>query len=1451
MQSVIFQTFVFKTITQKVLSNMGGKIDFDSFYFSPFSGLNIENLYVEDDRKDTLLFVEKLGIETKSLDLRNLKFQLDKVSLENAFYNLYSINELEQTNMQYIFDYFSSGTEEENLNDSSPFYISSDNIDISNLRFKYKSLHPDSIDYGVNFEDVSISRFDFNAENFEMFNDSMNVDLLKMLIDEKSGFKLQDLKGHAIISSTEISVEKLVLKTPQSHIFANNYSMNYPDWGDMGDFIEKVKLNLDMQLSSVNIADIAFFSSGLEGIDLPTFSKGKIYGKINNLKSKDLSISIGKNTRLLTRFSIQGLPNLEESFLSLDIDNLMIDVDDIEQINLNEHTKLKSVLPELLKRIEKIHYQGNITGFLTDLVAYGRFDNKDGILETDVRFKYNSKSENLFFSGKINTKDLNLSLLNLQDTLFGQISINAEVNAEIDTMNNVKGNIKGFIKSVGINNYNYKNIELEADLDNLKLKSKVNINDTNVVLAINSIIDFSLDEPYFDINGKVKKIYLSRLNWLDRDQSSCISFLGKAQFSSLDLDNFFGEVTLDSLTYKEKSNTVFAERLQMRSTKIDGERNIEINSDLFESHFKGHFLTKYLVDHFFKLQEKYMPSLSNFDIKDQQLANQDIKFDLKLKNTYSLFEIFSPHLLLADHTTIVGEYNSLDESINLKIKSDSCRFDQGIIENINFIAEGDKHELRTDLKLFKLDLLDQIFLNKINIKNKFRSDSLNTYFTWMDGENLMKENAELMSETVFYPWSLDSMSFDISLLPSYLYVEDSIWYVNDAIISIRGSEIKVEDLIINHNDQYLYANGNWREGSSDSLQIILNQINLGYFPIIERNTGLDIQGLVEGNIQLSYKENQPLASGFIKMNSVSVNQQKLGNLSVEANWITESEKLVISAINEVGDQNFQNLKADGFMDFNHSNMNLDISLNKQNIIFFEPFVNEYISNLKGYVSGNLNINGPFDALVYIGDLGFTRAALTYNYLGTRYNFTDKVTITKNRFIFNNLKVFQIDGKGDYASVNGYIQHHNFSDFLFDISIDAHEFMVLNTSYKDNKLYYGTAFITGLTEITGTTEHLRIDVLAETNKNTRFYIPLNDAEEASGNSFISFSNSENINQNKEEYKADLSGIILDFDLKITPDAEVQLIFDNQSGDIVKARGLGNINLNINTLGNFSMSGDYTIDKGDYLFTLQNVINKKFKIEQGGIIRWNGDPYQAYVDIDAIYKLKTPLYDLTLNPDDKERIPVDCHLKMEKSLMSPEINFDIKLPSSGDQAKALINAMDQDEKNKQLLSLLVLNKFYTPDYLRGGEEIGSGNAVGKNASELLSNQLSNWLSQVSDEFDIGVNYRPGDDISSDELEVALSTQLFNDRVAIDGNLGVGKYQNTNSNVVGNVNVDIKINKKGNVRIRGFNRVNENELESNSLYTQGVGLYFREDFDTFGELLTKYWKKATFQTQKDTLR
>ena len=452
-----------------------------------------------------------------------------------------------------------------------------------------------------------------------------------------------------------------------------------------------------------------------------------------------------------------------------------------------------------------------------------------------------------------------------------------------------------------------------------------------------------------------------------------------------------------------------------------------------------------------------------------------------------------------------------------------------------------------------------------------------------------------------------------------------------------------------------------------------------------------------------------------------------------------------------------------------------------------------------------------------------------------------------------------DTLGNQATGNGFIDAKDFRSMTIDLKFVTDHLLMLDLDESQNDLFYGTAFGAGIVSITGEPDALKLNIAATTSGKSQIYLPLSGNNIEEDLSFVHFVKEESKDTIRKTHfirqtaPTENGNFSFSINITATPEAKAYVLFDPNAGGSVIARGSGNLRMAGSTNGNFSMFGEYILDQGTYNFSLSNLINKKFVVKTGSKITWTGVPEDASLDLTATYNLRTSLYNLLYDEAYKRRIPVHCNIRLTGKLESPDIKFSIELPTADEDTKTRVeNAITtEDDLNKQFLSLLIVNSFMPEQGIGPAGASPFQGSVGVTTAELLSNQLSNWVSQISNDFDIGFHYRPGDDVSSQEIEVALSTQILNDRVLINSNIDVGTNQynnspNTNSEIAGNFSVEVKIDKSGKFRIKGFTRPNDKLIYESAPYTSGIGLFFREEFNSFGDLIRGYWGKI-FKKEK----
>jgi hypothetical protein len=599
-------------------------------------------------------------------------------------------------------------------------------------------------------------------------------------------------------------------------------------------------------------------------------------------------------------------------------------------------------------------------------------------------------------------------------------------------------------------------------------------------------------------------------------------------------------------------------------------------------------------------------------------------------------------------------------------------------------------------------------------------------------------------------------------------------------------------------------------------------------------------GRLKGSIAVSDAFDKVLFESDINVSDFTVNNNLYGTVTVLSEWNPQRKVAVINIKNDFQGSKFFDISGI----YNPSSQTADITAQtfRMPLNVINPLVSSFASDVRGVGSGKARLYGKLKQLILEGSVMAEDASLKVDFLQTRYSFSDSIRFTRKGIDFRNIRIN--DEKMNQGTINGSLTYDSFKNLGINFDIRAEKMLVLNTRPKDNDTFYGTAYATGYAGIKGAPDKISIIMSGRTEDNTSFYVPLSSSEVVSEYPYIIMTDPK-----KEEEDAEArenifikepegSNIELYFDLEVTPEAEVQILIDPKAGDVIRGTGEGKLNITMDRKGDVKMAGSYVIEDGDYLFTLGNILNKRFSIEEGGTITWNGGIDDAELNIRAVYRLKASLYDIYPEEEFRERIPVECQLILTEKLMNPVIGFNIDLPTANDDVRQYLNMAinTEEELSRQFLYLLVMNSFYPDPALYSASTQSSTQgaaALGVTTTEMLTNQVSNWLSQISNDFDIGLNYRPGNDITPQEVEVALSTQLLNDKVIVNGNFDVsGKESNANASTIsGDFNIEYKITEK--LRFKLFNRANNDIFYETAPYTQGFGIFFRRDFDRFEDL------------------
>jgi hypothetical protein len=1442
-QNKKIQTKITKYATIELSNYLNAKIEIDQVYITFFNRILLKNTYVEDQNGDTLLFAKKAKITLSNFRVKNKSITIRRLALNNADIHLIS-DSTGLINLDFII--------QELINPDKPkenkWNVEFNSIELEESRFRYTNLKPgeNMSSSNIDFSKLELNDLDVKAEDFYLIEGGVDMKVKDFSFTEISGFRVDKIYAELNLNKTHMWFTNLLLITPESEISANALKFNFESYKDFQDIINLIDMELNLRSSTLYLNDLGYFSSQFKGFNEKVRLSGLIQGRVSDLKGDNILLAFNDHTNMDVSFNIFGLPDIAQTYMDYDIRNFETNIYDLELLNLPGNKKLN--IPEKLNNLGKITYKGKFTGYPDDFVAFGRIGTNLGIISMDIMLKPGT-DKSLKYQGRVKTESFNLSKLSQNKIDIGKINTSFSVDGT-SNQGNISANLQGEINSIEVNNYNYKNVNISGFLGDKTFDGSLNIDDPNIKLDFLGKVDFASEVPVFEFTADVARIRPYYLNIIETDPSYFASFLMESNFKGKNIDDMEGKINLINSFFRKDDYQIQVYDFKIESVILADSSILRINSDILDAEMKGHYHFSTLEKSFKNIALHYLPSLANG--KPWKADSSDLnrfEYDIKLKNVKNVASFFFSDIQLANNTNISGFYFPQILNFEIQGNSDLIGYKGNEWKDLYFKASSDSAETRFISYSTALYLNEELSLDSLKINGNISRDTVIFDLNWNNNKNPRYQGRISMLANIADNPKSKHPSAHIRLQPSSVIFNDTLWNISASQLYIDSTSIRVDSFSLSHNDQIFMVDGGIAKDASKSLRFHFKDLDLSLLNIFTKKWSLEMYGNVSGNASLTDPFNKPLFLSDLKMENLILNDQALGEGELRALWDNTEKKISILSTSVKGQSEIFRIAGDYFpankaLDFN-------IKFDKLNLKSISPYTNQLISDIKGLGSGRLKLTGTAEKPELNGDVSLFKTSFIVNYLQTRYNFSNKVEVTNNMLIINDFDFY--DENGNTARANGRIFTRYLKDINLDLNFTTKNFAFLNTTEKDNELFYGQIYAGGLIRIYGPPDNLTMDIDAKSSKNSVFYIPLFGNEEINETNFIKFVNSDsdqNFKQINKAYEVDLRGLTMNFILDVTPDAEVQLIFDPKIGDILRGRGNGNLKISINSLGKFEILGDIIIEEGDYLFTLQNVINKKFEVEKGGRISWNGDPADADIDLKAVYELRTSVYNLAPDQSNnlKKRIPVECIISMTGKLMNPNIKPDIVLPTADQETKNIVtNTITTDEEMmKQFLSLLVINSFYS-DQLLSGESSGSRNTVamaGVATSELLSNQLSHWLSQISNDFDIGFNYRPGDEITSTEVEVALSTQIINDRITLNGNLDVSGNQNnqtanpTNTNnIVGDFDIDFQITKNGKLHLKAFNRANDNLLLQPSPYTQGVGVFYREDFNNVNELFKRY--------------
>lgn len=1440
------QTWLVQRVTGYLSDELNTNISISAVDIRLFRSVDLKDIYIEDLQHDTLLYAKNLEAKISTFNWEKRLLVLKSIHLDKARIGVKHYASPRNYNIDFLIDYFSSDTPDTSA--SEPWKVRVENIYLTGNTVTYRDLKYDDKTRCVDFEDIKLTQLNVHLTDLQPEGDSVSFNVRKISFLEKSGFVAKGFEAAVTIHPDRMNFKNLHITTPYSEV-NSDLEFRYTDFSDFQDFIPKVIWNGEFRESVLSGNDLCYFASEFFGVDRKVAFHGKVKGTVDRFKARDLEIRYSPTTYFRGSVNMTGLPDFDETYMEIGVNELSMKRSDLLTIPVipGDSGKLITV-PENIGTLGQMKFKGKFNGFYNDFVAYGNISTALGYASTDLNLKISDQDRNTTYKGSLKLHEFDMGAFWKLQPDIGLITMDVNLKGRGVELNNVDAMLEGTISRMDVEGYPYSGITIGGQLKRKLFSGNLEVKDPNVELDFSGNVDFNRKLPQYNFEASIRDAYLQKLKIIDRDSSA--KFSGELSINMIGntIDNAQGIIEAQDLSYSEKEQQLHVFSVALESV-ISNRRELKLRSDFADAQLTGNFTLSDLPKSFQWLISTYVPA-----IRRQAVAplGQEITYRARIKESKDVTAIFFPDIKIAPNTLLEGTVNTTERSLQMTFNSDMIAFRQLQMDTLKIDGSTNNNKLLLTTNVNNLELNDSIHIRNLEIDG-YTDPSSALFNIDLKGKDPAMSRALFSIHSEFPREGMATMRFETK----EMMLNGNVWTLDTAnYVEFDKSYVKIENFNLASADQGLMIGGVAGKDTSDKLSIHFQNFYAQQLNPVLLQYNVQLSGKVNGDAEISAIMTKSIFQAKLHVDTLQWFQDTLGNADVVADYNIETGIVDVDAVVTRGGD--KNIIVDGkyIVGKKEDELDFNITLQKTYISSFSHYVEGIFSNLSGVASANLKLKGPVKKPLLTGKATLQKASLTVDYLKTAYTFNAELDLDEKSIRCRNVTINDIKGNKGKLDMN--IFHNNLDDFYFDIHIEANNMQALNTTMADNDVFYGVAYASGKVDITGYVENIEMKIGLESEKGTKINIPLSNPEEISQSTFISFVKHDSLPANPDSLSGpDFSGITLDMDFEVTPEATIAIIFDDKIGDVIEGSGKGNLTMTMSPSEDFRMYGNIEIVEGKYLFTMQNIINKPFVINPGGFLRWNGDPYDAEMKIDAVYKLKTGLYDLFQDSTMKKLVPVDLELHLKDKLFNPSISFDIIVqnvdPTVENQVKRLINT--EEEKYRQAMALLVMRRFVPPAEYSNKAPVNSGGVVGANAYELLSNQLTNWVNGLSNNVNVGVNYRPGDALTSEELEVALSTTILNDRVTIDGNVGYANTTNSNnqntSDIVGDFNVEVKASKDGRVRFKAFNRSNNNTLINNvnSQYTQGIGVFYREEFNNVGELMRKYgsvFKKKEKETE-----
>lgn len=1450
-----------KLILNKFISDINKTLDTDisfaEIYVSPWLEIDLKGVKALDQKRDTLLYIGELKTTLSQLNLALGRYHFRDLQIDNPIV----INRLyRDDSSNTLHSFLEKWTTKKGGKSQLPISISG-NLSIQNGRFQQLDYH-EKEPLQCDFKNISLkaSEIAYRGDGIVATIDSAS------LREALSGFAIRNLSLQGRLGKKSGVVNHFELATDHSaiHIPSLRFSFKNKDWTDFESLYQSVFCKARIAETTLSLRDLSTF--------IPDWNQGaslrisaQLEGALSNLKIKNLRVDAARQTAVSADLTL-GL-NRKNYTIRGHFKQLQTDYRD---------------LVEMLPRSEARHIplavaHSGLLNYVGAVEIAPDYRSLNGTLHTDIgtlsiqgAFTHYNTGSKARYTGLFQSERFNVGRL-IGNPYFGDMAIDAALNGAGLDPAYFEGEIKGKINYLEVGNYRYQNITARGRIKGKAFNGKIHIDDPNAKLSIKGKMDMATENRRFDLDALVEKINMGKLKWYKTDSLASCSGKISVNLEGTSIENAVGTIRFSNMRYANSHSHHYFKDSDI-SSKIDsnGLRRIRVDSpDILSGEIKGKFKLSQLLpltkNALVRLWTDYRP------IK----LDKGKYFSYHFNVYNSAINAFAPQVKLQANTQLSGVINAEKNRFKLNFSSPGIQYkdDVALDLHIHIDTQSDKNNEITFSKARIRGIEMYRFVTEVH----FGTDTL-----FLQSKlNLLEAEKNAFHIDWYQTVNADNQ-FIIGFLPSKLNYRDKDWILNPQkaddvklVIDSRADWIYIPHFAIQSAGSKLTGSARIQGKHIQNIEIRVDEVKLS--DITPESRHIRLTGVASGTLTIQGVNGKPDPRFDLHITDLTCNGISYGNVSAAVRRTGTTPDYEVNMVIRDPRSQRLNLKTRVFQNSdNRFEVSGHLRLNDFDIRFLNGFLTNVLE-LKGEINGDIALSGLLKDPVTQG-VTYERGLEVYvPYTNVKYKFPPQVSIalSHGKLIIPTTRFHDVKFEQN-GTIQGELHHKQFSKWDIKTRIQTDGLLVLHTDETQNPDYFGTVFATGSVDVNGPTHNLNIEANATTDKNSILNIPLGGFRMVDKANFITFLPPKKARKaptffeeglrKKEKHKKP-GNVNFHINLKATEDVEVQITFGGDNANYLIGRGSGDLEMKTNSYGDFNLYGTYRVAEGNYIFNFNNIISKRFTVEKGGTISWNGNPYEAILNLNTRYDTKVSNLGEYLGAylkDTKSSGNIDVALLAHLSghLSNPNFDFGVTTPRAGrgiqttSAGQAIQTALrdrmqSKGEEIKQFGSILATQRFSTSLFNPSSELSGS-------AIEALLNQLGHIFSTINDKVRVDLKYAQGDRISSiaDEFNVGLTAQL-NDRITVVSNLGIPIGQRKTSRFSGEVEVLYDLNPKKTLQFKAFNQRDEMEGLSTQIsgYRQGLGIQYTRDFHTFRDLKEKIFGKrikphtATPKTKADS--